>query len=124
MSDSAPGILDSARRLAASLLSAAHTRVDLAACEIEEQVHRVAEMLLWSLVALVASAFGILMLGVVALLVFWEHRVLAASIVTALYLLAAGIALAVVRAKARARPRLLGATLGELARDRDLAGRS
>ncbi len=124
MSETPSGLLDSARRLLASILATAHTRFELVAVEIEEQVHRAAELLLWSLVALAASAFGLLMAGILVILVFWEHRVLAASGVTALYLLTAGIALVVVRRKARARPRLLGASLEQLAKDRDLAGPS
>jgi len=59
------------------------------------------------------------MLGFLVILTFWEHRVLAASLVAAGYLLAAAAALLVVRAKARGRPRLFEASLSELAKDRD-----
>jgi uncharacterized membrane protein YqjE len=122
MTESSPGLFDSARSLLASILATAHTRIELAAVEIEEQAHRAAELLLWSLAALAAFAFGILMLGVLAILVFWEHRVLAATTVTAVYLVAGGAALAIVRAKARARPRILAQSLNELAKDRDRVG--
>jgi uncharacterized membrane protein YqjE len=122
MAESPPGLFDSARRLLASVLATAHTRIELVAVEVEEQAHRAAELLLWSLVALAAAAFGILMLGLLAILVFWEQRVLAAAGVTAVYLLLAGTALAVIRAKARSRPRLLEQSLAELAKDRDRVG--
>jgi len=113
------GLLDSARRLLTSVLTVATTRIELAAVEIEEQVHRAAELLLWSFVGLMAAVCGVLMLGFLVILTFWEHRVLAASLVAAGYLLAAAAALLVVRAKARGRPRLFEASLSELAKDRD-----
>ena len=118
------GLVDSARRLLSSVLHVVHTRFELAAVEIEEQLHRAAELLLWSLVGLVAAACGALMLGFLVVLAFWEHRVLAAGLVAAGYFLTAGAALLVLRVRARGRPRLFDASLSELVKDRDLLDRS
>jgi uncharacterized membrane protein YqjE len=113
------GLIDSARRLVSSVVEAVQTRFELAAVEIEEQVHWAAELLVWTFVALAAAASGIVMLGFVVVVVFWEHRVLASGLVALAYLLTAGAALLVLRGKVRARPRLFDASVNELAKDRD-----
>jgi uncharacterized membrane protein YqjE len=54
---------------------------------------------------------------------FWEdHRLLAASLTALGFVAVTGIALLVVRAKARARPKLLEGTIEEIKRDREALG--
>ena len=117
------GLVDSARRLLSSLVGAIHTRLELASVEIEEQLHRAVELLLWSLVGIFAAACGVLMLGFLVIIAFWEQRVLASGIVAGAWVATAVGAFLVVRAKSRARPRVFESTLGELAKDRDTLGR-
>jgi len=51
--------------------------------------------------------------------IFWDtHRVLASIIVTAVFFAVAVTAALVLRTKIRNKPRLLGGTLAELAKDR------
>ena len=117
------GLIDSARRLVSSVVEAIQTRFELAAVEIEEQVHWAAELLVWTFVALAAAACGIVMLGFVVVVVFWEHRILASALVALAYLLTAGAALLVLRGKVRSRPRLFDASVHELAKDREALDR-
>lgn len=109
----------SLRELAATLIEAAHTRLELVATEIEEERLRILQLLLWGALSLFFIALGVVMLTFFVVLLFWStERVLATFIIAVVYLLV-GAALAFrVRAKAR-RSRLFGATLAELDKDRD-----
>jgi len=119
----ASGLFASARDLLATALGIAHTRLELVTTEIEEELHRVAEILVWMFVVVFFAGLTVLMVAFVIVIVFWDdHRVLAASLTTLGFLAVTGIALLVVRAKARARPKLLEATIDEIRRDREALG--
>jgi uncharacterized membrane protein YqjE len=114
------GLFASLRDLLTTLLAIAHTRLELATTEVEEQLHRVAGILLWSLIALFCGGVTVLLLALSIVVACWEdHRLLAALLVTAGFLLITLLAGLVVWVKARARPKLLQATLDELRHDRD-----
>jgi uncharacterized membrane protein YqjE len=106
-------------RLLATFVAIAHTRLELLSTELQQEVHRAAEILVWTLVAMVSAGIGLLLLALVIIIAFWDtHRLLAAVVVTSVFLLLAALAGLVLRAKVRSRPRLLDGTLTELARDR------
>jgi uncharacterized membrane protein YqjE len=111
--------LDSASGPASQLLrSAAHTRAELLTTEVEEEIQRVARLLLLGFAALLSGILGALIAGFVVVIAFWDtHRVGAALAVLAVFLLAAASCGLAVRRELRARPRLLEATRAELARD-------
>lgn len=112
------GLFGSLRGFLATLLGLAHTRLALASAEFEEAVERLAEMLLWSAVALTLGVLALLLLALTVVIAFWdEHRLLAAGAVTLIGFLAAGAAAWRVRALTAERPRLLTDTLAELQRD-------
>jgi len=113
------GLLASLRRMFATLLALVHTRVELFTTEIEEEIQRVAGILLWALVALFFGSLTVLFLAVLILIVFWEdHRVLAASLITAAFLLLTVTFGLLARARLRAKPRFMAASIEELKRDR------
>jgi uncharacterized membrane protein YqjE len=63
---------------------------------------------------------GLILGGLTIVFVYWDtHRVLAAGLVTAGFFVMAAIAVIVLLAKINSRPKFLGATLTELARDSD-----
>jgi uncharacterized membrane protein YqjE len=108
------------RRLASTALALLQTRLELFATELDEERARVLQLL-----ALCVIAGCFLLLGIVTLTVFIvllagdAHRVLAAGLLSAVYL---GIGIAVglrARRLVQVRPRLFSATLGELQKDRD-----
>lgn len=120
------GLFASARHLLATALAIAHSRLELITTEIEEELYRVAEILVWALLAIFFAGLTVLMAAFLVVLLWWEeHRLLAASLTVLAFL---GVTLAAVflaMHKARARPKLLHATIEELRRDRDaLEGRS
>jgi uncharacterized membrane protein YqjE len=83
-------------------------------------MHRVAEILVWTLIALLSAGIGLFLLALVIIFIFWDtHRVLASVLVTTVFFAIAVVAGLVLQAKVRSKPRMLDATLAELAKDRD-----
>jgi uncharacterized membrane protein YqjE len=114
------GLFRSLANLLATTIGIVQTRLELLSTELQEEVHRVAELIVWSAVALLAAGAGLFLLALVVILLFWDtHRVLAAVGVTSAFFAIAIVAAFVLRAKLRAKPPLLDATLAELKKDRD-----
>ncbi len=114
------GLFHSLANLLATAIGIVHTRLELLSTELQEEVHSVAEIMLWSAIALLAAGAGLFLLALVVILLFWDtHRVLASVTVTSAFFVIAVFAALVLRAKVRAKPPLLDATLAELKKDRD-----
>lgn len=115
-----PSLMDSAKRMLATLIALVHTRLELFTTEIEEEIHRAASVLLWALVALFFGSLFVMMIGFTVIVVFWDdHRVLAASVVTGAYLLGTVVFGLLARARLRAKTRFMAASIDELKRDRE-----
>jgi len=112
------------RELARTLLSAAVTRARLAATEVEEQALCLAEVLILATIALLFLGIATVFAAVLVVLVYWDsNRLLAAGLLSALFVaIGAGAAL-LARLRLRERPKLLAATLAELDRDTDSLGK-
>ncbi len=111
-------LLRSAVQLFGSVMTAAQTRAELLTTEVEEEIQRVARLLLLGFAALLAGILGVLVAGFVIVIVFWDtYRVAAALAVCGVFLIAAAVCGLAVRRELRARPRLLDATRAELAKD-------
>jgi len=121
-----PGIFDSAKALLATLADIAYTRIELFSTELREEVDRAASLLLRTLLALFFLGLGILLTAIAVIIAFWDsYRLLAATMLAAGFLGAGGVLWIGLRASVRDRPRLLDATLTELAKDeRELRRRS
>lgn len=120
----AAGLMDSAKRMLATLVATVSTRVELFTTEIEEEIHRVASILLWAVVALFFGSLTVLMIAFTVIVIFWEdHRILAAVLVTSSFLLLTLIFALLARARLKAKPRFMAASIGELKRDRDALDR-
>lgn len=117
----AGGLFASVRDALATALAIAQTRLELFTTELEEEVHRVAEILLWTFVVIFFAGITVLMLAFVVVIAYWEeHRLLAASLTALLFLVITAAGLLVVRSKIRSRPKLLQSTLEELRQDREV----
>lgn len=114
------GLFKSVGQLLHTTLTIAQTRLELLTTELQEEVQRAAKLLVWAFVALVCAFIGLLLAALTIVFAFWEtHRVAASVGVTIFFLVLTAIAAGVMSAKLKARPRLLDASLTELARDRD-----
>jgi uncharacterized membrane protein YqjE len=117
------GLLASAGRLLATLLGIIETRVALVANEYEEEREHLRDVVFYSVVALFFLTFGLLLLSLFVILLFWDRfGVAAVGVGAGLYLLLGVLAYVVLRVKHRNRPRLFATTLAELARDRQELG--
>jgi len=120
----AGGLFDSLRSLIATLVSIAHTRVELFGTEIEEEVHRAVALVVGAMLVLALASVALLFIGLIVIAAFWDtHRVAAAASVAVSFVTLALVAYIVVREKTRRRSRLLAATLGEFERDLQQLGR-
>jgi len=116
-------MLGPAREFARTLLSFVLTRTRLAATELEEQALRLIEIVVWLAVALFFIGIAIVFVAVLVVLLFWDsNRLLAAGLLTALFVSVGTGAALIARRLLRERPKLLAATLAELERDRNSLG--
>ncbi len=114
------GLIGSLKNVLSSLIAIAQTRLELISTELQEEVGRAAELLLWAFIALFAAGIGLFLGALVLIFAFWEtHRLLVSLLVMGFFFLLALTAVLVLRAKLKARPRLFEATIAEFARDRD-----
>jgi uncharacterized membrane protein YqjE len=119
------GVLDAAKRMLATVIALVHTRLELFTTEIEEEIQRAASILLWALVALFFGSLTVLFVAVTVLIIFWDtNRVLAASLITASFLVLTVAFGLLARARLRAKPRFMAASIEELKRDKEALERS
>lgn len=114
------GLLESVKRLAATLLAMGQTRLELLSNDLEEERAWLTSMLLWTLITLFCATLAVVLATFLIVVVFWDsYRLLALSIMIAIFVLAAGIAWRVVRNISKHKPRLFSASLAELSKDRE-----
>jgi uncharacterized membrane protein YqjE len=114
------GLIGSLKGMLSSLIAIAQTRLELISTELQEEVGRAAELLLWAFIALFAAGIGLFLGALVLIFAFWEtHRLLVSLLVMGFFFLLALTALLVLRARLKSRPRLFEATIAEFARDRE-----
>ncbi|MFI4891657.1 MAG: phage holin family protein [Steroidobacterales bacterium] len=113
-----PGLIGTLKRMFSTLLLLAKSRLELVSIEVEEQVAYAANLLVWSMVAIACASLGVFFLGATIIIACWDrYRLLAASLVTAAFVLMALGAVSVVRSRLRQRPQFLAATIVEFTRD-------
>lgn len=111
-------LLDTAGRLATTLVSILQTRLELAAVEMEEETLRLGGYLLLSLLALFFVGIAILMFALFVIIVFWDHYRIQAVLGMAGLFGALGAYLVLkVQNALKTKPRLLGQTIAELNKD-------
>jgi uncharacterized membrane protein YqjE len=114
------GLFDSVKALLATLIAIAHNRLELLSTELQEELGRVALLLLWGAVALFFVFLAITFVAITILVAFWDdHRLLAASLLAASFAALALVASFAARNQIAAKPRPFDASLNELAKDRE-----
>ena len=111
-------LLHSLTQVVATLVAMAHTRLELFASELQEEIQRASSLLLWAFIALFTAGIGLFLLALVIIFAFWDsHRILASILVTLFFFMLAGFAAWRLRTQLKSHTRLLDATLTELERD-------
>lgn len=117
--DAAAGLRQAGGELLATLLDIGHTRLQLAATEIEEELLRLAGLLATAVLVLFLLGVGTLLAaGWLVLAVDPAQRLLTLGVLVLLFLGAALAALLRLRQRLARKPPLLQATLGEMEKDR------
>jgi uncharacterized membrane protein YqjE len=117
-------LFKSISNLFATLIAIAQTRVELLTTELQAEVQRSGEIIVWTLVALLSASMALLWIAIFIVVLLWDsHRVLAGLSVIVFFSLITLIAALVLRAKIRGKPRLLEGTRAELAKDREQLSR-
>lgn len=118
-----PGLLVSLRRLLKTFAGILHTRVDILSTELEEEVCRVQQLLVYGLVSVFFLGLGLVLVTLFVVMAFWEtNRLYVLACLAVSYLGVGTITALVVRHKVRSRPRLFSSTLSELDKDRQSLG--
>ncbi len=121
----APGIIDSIKSTIATILQILHTRVELFTTELEEEMHRVAAVLLWGAVAVFSGGLFVLMVSITVIIAAGEeHRLLASLVMTGVFFAILITAIVLLKTRVSQRTKLLSSSLEELKRDRDALRRS
>lgn len=114
------GIFHPLKSTVATLSSALHTRIELAVTEMEEERERLKQTVLLTLLLFFGFSLGIILLTIFVVALFWDGGwVYALGCLAFLYLGIGFVAALILRTKVSQRPKLLSATLAELAKDRD-----
>ncbi len=122
---SSKGLLHSLTVLAGSLVSIAHTRLELLSTDLEEDRQHLLSLVMLSLVALFSLLFGVMLLAILLVVLFWDtHRLLALGSLAGFFLVAGLTACGFAVRKAKTKPRLFLASLLELFKDSQQLGSS
>lgn len=114
------GLFDSAKALLATLVAIAHNRLELLSTELQEEIGRVALMLLWGAIGLFLVFLGIAFLALVILIAFWDdHRLLVVSVLAVLFVVLAVAAGFAAWRQIVPKPRPFDASLTELEKDHE-----
>ncbi len=114
------GLFESLRRLLATLLAIAQTRLALLANEVQEETLRLQRLIVLAFAAVFFLALGVLLGTCYFILLLWENHGLAIIGVFALLYIGAGVVFGLyVYRKSLERTRLFQASLAELGKDRE-----
>lgn len=113
------GLFESLTRLAISLVSTIHRRLDLLSADIERARAQLLSLLVLAVVAAFGLAVGAVLVMLLVAAVFWEtHRLLALGLLAGFFLAAGGVLMALAMGQLRTRPSVFAASLAELSKDR------
>lgn len=115
-----PRLLASLRGFATTSVALLRTRLALLKVEAQEEAERLVSMLLWGVAATLLGIAGLVFLAVLLTVLFWEdHRLLALTLFTAIFLGGAAFAITSILRLARQGSQLFAASLAELRRDEE-----
>ena len=104
--------------MAATLAAIVHTRLELAAAEMEEESLRLLSYLALGFLAIFCLSVAILLVAFFVIVLFWDSYRIAAILAVAAVFAAAAVGIGIgVRNSFRHKPKLLSFTLAELGKD-------
>jgi uncharacterized membrane protein YqjE len=117
-SNGSGGLLNSLTVLASSLVSIAHTRLELLSTDLEEDREHLLSLVIMSLAALFSLMVGVVLVAILLVVIFWDsHRLLALGSLAGFFLLVGLATCGFAVRKVKTKPRLFLASLLELFKD-------
>jgi uncharacterized membrane protein YqjE len=117
-SNGSGGLLNSLTVLASSLVSIAHTRLELLSTDLEEDREHLLSLVIMSLAALFSLMVGVVLVAILLVVIFWDsHRLLALGSLAGFFLLVGLTACGFAVRKVKTKPRLFLTSLLELFKD-------
>ena len=117
-SHSAEGLVGSLKSITALAVAIAHNRLNLLSTDLEIARERTVSVLIMVLVALFCLCFGVLLLALFVVVIFWDtHRLAALGGVAGLFVLIGAVCLWRVIKALKSMPATFEASLSELAKD-------
>jgi len=114
------GLLGSARALTRTLIAVAKTRLDIFVTEVEEERLRITRQAILMVAGGFCLMVGTLLLVAYIVALFWDtHRLLTLGLLALVFFGAGTSLFLVVNARARSKPKVFSASLGELEKDLD-----
>ena len=115
---SGEGLLDSIKTLTATVVAMAYNRLHLLSADIEIARERIFSLFITVIVALFFLCFGVLLLSIFIVVIFWDtHRLLALGTVTGLFIGVGSTLLIRAMSAIKKMPATFEASLAELAKD-------
>jgi uncharacterized membrane protein YqjE len=115
-----PGLIHSIKVCFSTWIDLLRTRIEIISTELEEAKERLEQLVLLAVVSIFCISFGLLLLTLFVVLLFWDtYRLPVLGGFAVLYL---GIGIAAVlsmKKKAKETPKIFSTTMAELAKDRD-----
>jgi uncharacterized membrane protein YqjE len=113
------GLLNSLSVLATTLVSIAHTRLELLSIDLEDDRDHLLSLVLISLSALFCLGIGVILTNILIVVFFWEtHPLMALGGLAGLFLIIGFVSLRFAIHKAQTKPRFFAASLLELFKDK------
>lgn len=115
----AEGLLDSLRNLARTFVAILQTRLEIFASELDEQRNLLTRIAVLAAAAAFCVALAVMLFVLFIVVLFWDtNRLLAIGVLAGVFSAGGIIALLMLQAAVKRRPKLLAATLAELRKDR------
>jgi uncharacterized membrane protein YqjE len=115
---SGEGLLDSLKTLTATVVAMAYNRLQLLSADIEIARERIFSLFITVIVALFFLCFGVLLLSIFIVVIFWDtNRLLALGTITGLFIGVGFILLIRAMSAIKKMPATFEASLAELAKD-------
>jgi uncharacterized membrane protein YqjE len=125
MTGAGSGLMGSVKRLAITLISIVSTRLELLADELQEERLRQTQMFLLGLSMFFCAGMFVLLLVFLMVILFWDdHRLAALGVLSTLFFGLTEIMAVLLRSKAKSKSKLFSASLAEFTRDREQLGAS
>lgn len=112
------GLFSSLKNLTTTFVAIVQTRLELLSTDLEEGRERLISLLTMTFVALFCICFGMVLLTILIVVVFWDtHRLLALGSLTSLFLVVGSVLCVFAVRALKTMPRMFAASLAELSKD-------